>query len=71
MNKETKHSNKVYPARTYEEQQDKHHDEYEDTTQAASIEKDRAEQIKSDPYKQDVDEQTPEDDKADKRFDEV
>ena len=71
MNKETKHSNKAYPARTDEERQYKRMDEFEDTTEDAANAKSREEQIKSDPYKRDVNDKRPEDDKADKRFDEV
>jgi hypothetical protein len=54
MNKETKHSNKAYPARPDEERQYKHADEFEDTSENAVNEKDREEQKKSDPYKQDM-----------------
>jgi hypothetical protein len=71
MNKETKHSNKAYPARPGEERQYKHADEFEDTTENAANEKDREEQKKSDPYKQDMRDNRPEDKKADKRFDEI
>jgi len=71
MNKETTHSNKDYPLRTNEERQLKHRDEYEDTTQDAATEKSREEQIRSDPFKIDVDESTDGDKKADKKFDEI
>lgn len=71
MNKETRHSNKEYPARTNEEKQEKRQDEYDDRTQDAASEKSREEQIKNDPNKTAVDEPRPEDLKADKRFDQV
>ena len=71
MNKETKHSNKAYPERTNEERQYKRMDEFEDTTENAANDKSRQEQINADPYKQDVNVKRPEDEKADKRFDEV
>jgi len=71
MNKETKHSNKAYPARTDEERQYKRMDEFEDTTEDALNSKMREEQVKSDPYKQDIGSNRAEDNKADKRFDEI
>lgn len=71
MNKETKHSNKAYPARTDEERQYKHIDEFEDTAEKAANSKARKEQVESDSYKQDIPANRPEDGKADKRFDEV
>ncbi|HSB92739.1 MAG TPA: hypothetical protein VLC28_06455 [Flavitalea sp.] len=71
MNKETKHSNKAYPARTNEERQYKHNDEFDDTAENAANDKSRQEQVDADPYKQDVNQKREEDGKADKKFDEV